>query len=260
MESAIGAESQDSAFLRQALLEAGCGALSPHPSLQKELSTAIAAPVVPQGSIHHPAVPTSNLPPPRTTHPPKVGWYRQLLFELAEPVVLTAEEYIVYWPYISSAYTKNKRLPQIAARTITEHWWCRLWSSTTPKSKGKGERGKTIRIGLGCPFKLKIVEDVASGSRTLSRHKVCSNHSHTLDYLDSVKKPEALRRIAGAEVAHGYPVAMITQTLQATHRPEAGQAWQEAGGRFFSRQDVHNAGASFKVANPDPRFVEAQAA
>ena len=31
-------------------------------------------------------------------------------------------------------------------------------------------------------------------------------------------------------------------------------------GKFFSRQDAHNAGASYKVANPDSRFVGAEAA
>jgi hypothetical protein len=101
---------------------------------------------------------------------------------------------------------------------------------------------------------------VASGSHTLSRHGACGSHCHTLGFLDSVKKPEALRMIAGAEVAHGYPVAVVTQTLRAPHRPEAERAWQEAGGKYFSRQNAHNAGAPFKAANPDSRFVGAEAA
>jgi hypothetical protein len=33
----------------------------------------------------------------------------------------------------------------------------------------KGKRGKTIRVGLGCGFKLKDIVDVATGSHTLSR-------------------------------------------------------------------------------------------
>jgi hypothetical protein len=139
--------------------------------------------------------------------------------------VLSAEEYIAYWLYISSAYTLNKRLPETAAGTTIWHYWCRLWSLKTRKSKGMGKRGKTIRVGLGCGFKVKDIVDVATGSHTLSRH-----NCHTLDFLDSVKKPEALRRIAGAEVAYGYPVAVVTQTLQAPHRPDVEQAWQEAGG------------------------------
>jgi hypothetical protein len=174
-------------------------------------------------------------------------------------VVLSAEEYMAYWPYISSAYTLNKRLPETAAGTTTWHYWCRLWSPKTPKSKGTGERGKTIRVGLGCGFKLKDIVDVATRSHTLSRHRACDSHCHTLDFLDSVKKPEALRRIAGAEVAYGYPVAVVTQTLRAPYRPDVEQAWQEAGGKFFSRQDTHNAGASYKGSNPDSRFVGAEA-
>jgi hypothetical protein len=173
--------------------------------------------------------------------------------------VLLAEEYMSYWPYISSAYTLNKRLPETVAGTATSHYWCRLWSSNIRKSEGIGKRGKTICVGVGFGFKLKDIIDVATGNHTLSRHGDCNSHCHTLDFLDSVKRPEALRKIAGAEVAHSYPVAVVTQTLRAPHRLNVEQIWQEAGGRFFSRQDAHNTGASYKAANPDSRFVRAEA-
>jgi hypothetical protein len=145
MQGCVEEESQDSAFLRQALLEAGIGAASPCPSLQFQSLTATAVPVMmvepSQGANYHPALSTSSRQPPvpsptslspslglplQTTHPPRVRWYRQLIFELAEPVVLSSEEYIAYWPYISSAYTLNKRLPETAAGTTTSHYWCRL--------------------------------------------------------------------------------------------------------------------------------------
>jgi hypothetical protein len=85
-----------------------------------------------------------------------------------------------------------------------------LWFPKTPKSKGTGKKGKTIRVGLGCGFKLKDIVDAATRSHTLSLHGACNSYCHTLDFLDSVKKPEALRRIARVEVAHGYPVAVVT--------------------------------------------------
>jgi hypothetical protein len=52
---------------------------------------------------------------------------------------------------------------------------------------------------------------------------------------------------------------VVTQTLRAPYRPDVEQAWQEAGGKFFSWQDAHNAGASHKAANPDPCLVGAEA-
>jgi hypothetical protein len=137
MQGAAEGESQDSAFLRRALLEAGIGAASPCPGFRFQPSTTTAVPVVPvvppQGATDHPATSTSSqqLPAPRTTHPPRVGWYRQLLFELVEPVVLSAEEYIAYWSYISSAYTLNKWLPETAAGITTWYYWCCLWSPKT---------------------------------------------------------------------------------------------------------------------------------
>ena len=102
-------------------------------------------------------------------------------------------------------------------------------------------------MGVGCGFKLKDIIDVATRNNTLSHHGECNSHCHTFDFLDSVKRPEALRKIAGAEVARGYSVAVATQTIGAE------QTWQEAGGRFFCRQDAYNAGASYKSASPDSR-------
>jgi len=75
MPGAAEGESQDSAFLRQALLEAGIGAASPCPSLPFQPSTTTAVPVVPvvppQGATYHPATTTSSQQPPvpQTTHP-----------------------------------------------------------------------------------------------------------------------------------------------------------------------------------------------
>jgi hypothetical protein len=171
--------------------------------------------------------------------------------------VLSAEEYATYWPYISSAYTLNKRLPETAAGTTTYHYWRCLWSPKTQKSKGKGERQKTIHVGLGCSFKLKDIIDVATGSHTLSHHGACESHCHTLDFLDSVKKLKALQKIAGTEVAYGYSVAVVTQTLQAPYRPDIEKTWQEAGGEFFSQQDAYNTSTSYKAVNPDSCFVGA---
>ena len=79
MQGAAEGESQDSAFLRRALLEAGIGAASPCPGFQVQPSTTTAVPVVPvvppQGATDHPATSTSSqqLPVPQTTHPQGLG-------------------------------------------------------------------------------------------------------------------------------------------------------------------------------------------
>ena len=63
--------------------------------------------------------------------------------------------------------------------------------------------------------------------------------------LSTSSTPEALRRIAKAEVARGYPAAVVTQTLRAGLE---GSWWKS-----FSWQDAHSAGASYKIANSDSR-------
>jgi hypothetical protein len=109
MQGAVEGESQDSAFLRQALLGARIRAatLCPSPQIQPLSTTAIPVVIVvpPQSASYHPAVSTSSQPLPplmpllRTAHPLRVRWYRQLLFELVEPVLLSAEEYKASKPY-----------------------------------------------------------------------------------------------------------------------------------------------------------------
>jgi hypothetical protein len=158
MQRAVGDESPDSAFLRRAPLETGIRPVSPYPGFQIPPSTTTTAvplvPVVPpQGTTdHHSATSTSSqqLPVPRITHPPRVGWYRQLLFELAEPVVLSAES-ICLIGHISPLLILFKS--GFRKQQLGRHYWCRLWSSNTRKSEGKGKRRKTIRVGVGCCFK-----------------------------------------------------------------------------------------------------------
>ena len=126
MQGAVEGEFKDSAFLRQALLGVRIRAatLCPGPQIQPSSTTAVPIVIVAplQSASYHPAVSTSSqpLPPlmplPRTAHPLRVGWYRQLLFELAELVLLSAEEYKAYWPYISPlhipACLRTARFPE----------------------------------------------------------------------------------------------------------------------------------------------------
>jgi hypothetical protein len=114
------------------LLEVGIGAAPPCPSLQLCLWCRW---------NHHRVQPTALLPRLAASNPQslepltpqKVGWYRRLIFELTKPVVLSAE-YMAYLPYIYSAFTPNRRIPETAARMTTPHYWCRLWS---PKMREK---------------------------------------------------------------------------------------------------------------------------
>ena len=108
-------------------------------------------------------------------------------------------------------------------------------------------------------MKLRDTIHLGSGGHTIVRHGECVSHNHSLDDLDATKKPEALRRMATGEIAQGYTAPVITQTLHASHRPQEEKAWLDAGGKFFSRMDVHNSGSRWKAKNPDPRFIGAKA-
>jgi hypothetical protein len=56
-------------------------------------------------------------------------------------------------------------------------------SPKTQKSKGKGQRQKTICVGLGSGFKLKDIVDVLLEA-TRSRYGACESYCYTFDFLD----------------------------------------------------------------------------
>ena len=101
-------------------------------------------------------------------------------------------------------------------------------------------------------------EDLISGSHTFVRDKSCTEHNHNLDTVDVMKRPEALKTLAGIEVANGYSFAAITETIRVTHRPAEEQAFLDAGGKHFDRIDVKNAGKTWRKAHPDSRFIGAK--
>ena len=97
------AESQASAFLRAALQEAGFGCNGPI-----QIDPRPEDPVLDSGSTPSP------LPSPITgpiaglvQNPPELGAMRLRLFELAEPVLLSVEEYKAYWPYVSNIWMSS---------------------------------------------------------------------------------------------------------------------------------------------------------
>jgi hypothetical protein len=114
-------------------------------------------------------------------------------------------------------------------------------------------------MGVACGMKLRNTIHLPSGGHTIVRHGECASHNHSLDDLDATKKPEALRHMAGSEMAQGYTAPAITQTLHASHRPEVEKVWLNTGGKFFSCKDVHNSGSKWKIKNPDLRFIGAKA-
>lgn len=240
-------ESQGSAFLRTALYEAGFGGQSiTSSSLPPEtLSSSILAPPTPP--------PPPLVAPGLVRAPLGIGPIRLQLFELVEPVLFSAEEFTAAWPFVSNVWKSSSKSAPSGSSQKT-YFRCRFHNATTAKSQGKGLREKSIRKGMACPMRCRVVVDLISGVHTIEKTSGDA-HNHSLDDSDRNKRPQPLMSIAGAEVANGYPIAAVANTMRASHLPRAEERLEDAGGRFLRRQDVANASRGWRKANPNPRFV-----
>jgi hypothetical protein len=79
----------------------------------------------------------------------------------------------------------------------------------------------------------------------------CLQHSHSLDESDANKRNGFLRELVGAEVTKGYRPTAIIGSLTGQGRPDARARLAAAGGTYLTRQDVINAGLTWRLANPN---------
>jgi hypothetical protein len=81
--------------------------------------------------------------------------------------------------------------------------------------------------------------------------------NHLIEESEKACKPRGLRIAAAKMTAHGFSPANIFRALTSHFGKfeEVEALLVAAGGKWFSRQDVKNAGQAFRAANPDPRLV-----
>ncbi|KAL2050862.1 hypothetical protein ABVK25_008923 [Lepraria finkii] len=69
-----------------------------------------------------------------------------------------------------------------------------------------------------------------------------TEHNHTMDEMDAIKRNQYIKDIVAASVQDGFRPCEIADAVKACHRPEAAAELTAAGGTYFERQDVINAG------------------
>jgi hypothetical protein len=139
---------------------------------------------------------------------------------------------------------------------------CRYKRPRAPPLASQGKRvSSTKRATIGCDvtFALLAFSDHyeywpigKSGDEELV---TCVRHSHSLDESDAYKRNSFLRHLIGAEVANGYPLAAVIGSLAGQGRADARVRLAAAGGAYLTRQDVINAGLTWRLANPNRLWV-----
>ena len=83
----------------------------------------------------------------------------------------------------------------------------------------------------------------------------CYQHSHSLDESDANKRNSFLRKLVGAEVTKGYHSTEIIGSLTGKGRADVRARLVAAGGTHLTRQDIINAGLTWRLANPNRLWV-----
>ena len=199
--------------------------------------------------------PTATAPCPSQnlySFPPDLPAWRQRLFNCDQsemPLTLSAEQWASYWPYVDNAWSRK----EVSLDHRTEYFRCRRWRSETKSSRPveAAIRKKKTRPAVKCRMAIKVTHQY-SGDVIISRGRECGDsHLDTLDEADQAKIPSVFKDLAAKQVAKGYAIADIARNLRGVDNPELRAAIQQAGGKWMSRQDVRNAGASWLRAHPN---------
>ena len=194
----------------------------------------------------------------RTLHnlmnPPKdLAATRQRLFEVKDRIELHVDEFERYWPYIDNVWVRqHKASTDKSGRVITDYYACRLQrptytpkAETTPRREGQPTRKKQIREGGTCQMRLKTIRyEGGYQAYTIVRIGDDTEHSHSLDHIDKIKRTSVMMEIARSEVMKGYMPASVFTIMN-----EDPEKLAAAGGRHLSRNDVRNASQHWRHEN-----------
>jgi MULE transposase domain len=195
---------------------------------------------------------------------------RHILFNLPMPFSLSQANHKLFWPLIDNVYSirtsndVNFRKKDSRPAHVRHYVICRFKRARAAPSASQGVRAsstKRVLAGCGVSFHLLAFPDHYEYHPTSQSDSLdlitCSRHSHSLDESDANKRNSLLRALVGAEVAKGYHPAAIISSLTGDGRPNTRALLATAGGAYLSRQDVINAGLTWRLANPNQLWAHA---
>jgi hypothetical protein len=101
---------------------------------------------------------------------------------------------------------------------------------------------KRVVSGYDVTFQLWNFRDHVEYRPNGQSLSITCQHAHSLDESDANKRNSFLRALTGAEIAKGYPPAMIIRSLNGNGRADARARLVATRSAFLDTQDVINAG------------------
>ncbi|KAF2103297.1 hypothetical protein NA57DRAFT_72273 [Rhizodiscina lignyota] len=203
----------------------------------------------------------AQIPIPFQGIPEDIQHHRQMMFSLEQPVHFTEAVYEKYFPYIDNVWCFHEPKGEVSVKTGVEklRGACRLHRK--PNKTKPGQEARKRREGTGtcdAKFKLTIQPD---GSRILEKFGD-KGHSHDLDFIDSIKRNSAVRKIILHEFFKSWDAGAILAFLRdPLQRVDGRDLLKEAGGQYISRSEISNVmTGALKRAHPgqDPFEIKRQ--
>jgi hypothetical protein len=185
--------------------------------------------------------------------PCDTGHMRNILFALSAPLSLTIANQRLFWPLIDNVYSiRNSRDVKKPQPHKYRYVICRF-KRTNEVSMSQQIRASTSkRVIKACDFDFALLEF----ENHVEYHPLSQqNHDHSLDESDANKRNSFLLSLVQKDVSRGFAPAVIIGSLRPVGRPDIRTKLDLAGGKYLSRQDIINSGASWRLANPNALFV-----
>jgi hypothetical protein len=169
-------------------------------------------------------------------NPPQIAALRRQLFELKDEIMLPLDEWQAIWPFIDNMWVERN-----ASRAKDRQQFnCRILRNDSDKKAGSGRRNRVRRDVEPCSMKMYVIrkDNGVIISRCPGRTSNVREHNHDLGYLDKVKTPSAIMRIAADVMAAGKTPSEAVKDIKSL---PVVQALERDGGLYIDSNRVRNA-------------------
>jgi hypothetical protein len=174
-------------------------------------------------------------------NPTELAAWRRRLFELREEITLPLSEWEVLWPYIDNLWVERNA----GRNKDRKQFNCRIWRNDGDQKTGTGKRNRARRNIQPCGMKMYVTKKDGGViiSRFKGRNTETLEHHHDLEYMDRIKTPSAIMRIAAEQIANGKTPAEAVAEMKTKN---VVKALEETSGLHLDSNRVRNAYKTFK--------------
>ncbi|QDS69291.1 hypothetical protein FKW77_002630 [Venturia effusa] len=174
-------------------------------------------------------------------NPTEMAAWRRRLFELREEIVLPQSDWDVLWPYIDNLWVERNA----GRNKDRKQFNCRIWRNDGEQKIGAGKRNRARRNVPPCGMKMYVTKKDGGViiSRFAGRTTETLEHHHDLEYMDRIKTPSAIMRIAAEQIANGKTPAEAVAEMRTK---QVVKALEETSGLHLDSNRVRNAYKTFK--------------